>query len=143
MTMLEEYSMIRQAQSNDSPHIADIYNHYIVNSPATFEEKTVTAAEIRLRIEETESNHLPYFVAESDGEVVGYAFASKWNGRCAYKFSVEVTVYLSPESTGRGYGTSLYETLLAELRNLWCANCYSNTRLEVTISAVQGNMFSP
>jgi phosphinothricin acetyltransferase len=82
----------------------------------TFEEQTVTADEITGRIQETKAGQLPYIVAESDGEIVGYAYASKWKGRCAYKFSAEVTVYLSPDATTQGHGTRLYEVLFAELR---------------------------
>jgi len=108
--------MIRPARSSDSQRIADIYNYYITNSAVTFEEQTVTAAEIVSRIQETKSGQLPYIVAESDGEIVGYAYASKWKGRCAYKFSVEVTVYLSPDATAQGHGSRLYEVLFAELR---------------------------
>jgi len=108
--------VIRQATGSDSQRIADIYNHYITSSVVTFEEQTVTAADIAGRIEETKAGQLPYLVAESDGEIVGYAYASKWKGRCAYKFSVEVTVYLAPDATARGHGSRLYEVLFAELR---------------------------
>jgi len=108
--------MIRQAENSDSQRIADIYNHYITSSVVTFEEQTVTAGEITGRIQETKAGQLPYIVAESDGEIVGYAYASKWKGRCAYKFSAEVTVYLSPDATAQGHGTRLYEVLFSELR---------------------------
>jgi phosphinothricin acetyltransferase len=59
---------------------------------------------------------LPWYVAEEGGKVVGFTFASKWKGRCAYRFSVESTVYLHPDHAGRGIGRRLYETLMAELR---------------------------
>jgi len=48
--------------------------------------------------------------------LLGYCYASKWKGRCAYRYSVESTVYLSPDATGKGIGSKLYGTLLAELR---------------------------
>lgn len=49
-------------------------------------------------------------------QLLGYCYASKWKGRCAYRYSVESTVYLSPDATGKGIGSKLYGTLLAELR---------------------------
>jgi L-amino acid N-acyltransferase YncA len=108
--------MIRPAKNSDTQAIVDIYNYYIVNSTVTFEEKALDAADISERIQETESQKLPYIVCEKDGLIVGYAYASKWKGRCAYQFSVEITVYLAPQSTGEGHGTALYEALFSELR---------------------------
>lgn len=107
---------IRQAKSSDSAFIANIYNHYIEHTVVTFEEEAVTATEISNRIRETQTDKLPYLVAESAGEVIGYAYASKWKGRCSYRFSVEITVYLAPGFAGQGYGSGLYEALFSELR---------------------------
>jgi phosphinothricin acetyltransferase len=53
------------------------------------------------RIAETTASHVPWLVVEEDGAVLGYAYASKWKGRCAYRYSVESTVYLDPVSQGR------------------------------------------
>ena len=53
---------------------------------------------------------------EDEGQVVGYAYASRWKSRCAYRYSVETTVYLSSAATGKGFGSLLYEHLIAELR---------------------------
>ena len=59
---------------------------------------------------------LPWLVAEQTDQVIGYAYASKWKERCAYRYSVESTVYLDPSFTGQGIGTKLYEALLAILQ---------------------------
>ena len=67
------------------------------------------------RIHETISS-LPWIVIEDEGQVVGYAYASRWKSRCAYRYSVETTVYLSNAATGKGFGSLLYEHLIAELR---------------------------
>lgn len=67
------------------------------------------------RIEEVIPSGLPWLVAEERGEVIGYACATKWNKRFAYRFSVEATVYLSPTSASDGWGTKLYEALFTEL----------------------------
>lgn len=108
--------MIRPARNNDAQAIVDIFNYYIVNSTATFEQQPLDKTEIGARIQQTESHKLPYIVCEKDGLIVGYAYASKWQGRCAYQFSVEVTVYLAPQAIGEGHGTALYEALFFELR---------------------------
>lgn len=108
--------MIRPAIATDADSIARIYNHYILNTIITFEEQAVSAQEMAGRIAEVTSASLPWLVAEDAGRIVGYAYASKWKGRCAYRFSVESTVYLDPDSAGKGHGSKLYERLFASLR---------------------------
>ena len=71
-----------------------------------------------LRIRGNEDEKLPWLVAERNGEVAGYAYASKWKGRCAYRYSVETTVYVEKEAVGHGIGRLLYADLLAALRAL-------------------------
>jgi phosphinothricin acetyltransferase len=82
----------------------------------TFEEEPVTAAEMSRRIDEVLSGELPWLVAEQDAVIVGYAYATKWRPRFGYRFSVEVTVYLAFNQSGRGVGSRLYGALLAGLR---------------------------
>lgn len=108
--------MIRTATAGDADAIARIYNHYVANTIITFEEQAVSSEEMAARIAEVAAASPPWLVAEQDGRVVGYAYASKWKGRCAYRFSAECTVYLDPDCVGRGYGTQLYESLFAALR---------------------------
>lgn len=108
--------MIRPAEPRDAAAITAIYNHYIANTTITFEEEAITAQDIAERIEEIGSANLPWLVAEEDGAIVGYAYASKWKGRCAYRYSVECAVYFSPSSVSKGWGTKLYDALFAVLR---------------------------
>jgi phosphinothricin acetyltransferase len=82
--------VIRPATASDADSIARIYNHYILNTIITFEEQTVSASEIAGRIAEVASASLPWLVAEHGGRIVGYAYASKWKGRCAYRFPSRV-----------------------------------------------------
>jgi len=111
-----EIKLIRAATEKDAESIIRIYNHYVLNTTITFEEEAVSLQEMSSRIAEVTSNALPWLVVEEDGEVVGYAYATKWKGRSAYRFSVETTVYLAPGRGGRGLGFKLYEVLLAQLR---------------------------
>lgn len=108
--------MIRSAKMVDAEAIARIYNYYILNSVITFEEQVVTPQTIAERIRETTSDSLPWLVAESSGRIVGYAYASMWKDRSAYRYSVESTVYVEHALLGARYGSQLYESLLANLR---------------------------
>jgi L-amino acid N-acyltransferase YncA len=107
---------IRASTENDAESVARIYNHYVEHSIVTFEEEGISADGMAERIRETASDSLPWLVAEQQGQIAGYAYASKWKGRCAYRYSVESTVYLDPAFTGRGIGTGLYTELLGILK---------------------------
>lgn len=109
-------ALIRPATSGDAEAIARIYGHYTVNTSISFEEEVVSSTDMAQRIQEVLSSSLPWLVADQGQQAVGYAFASKWKGRCAYRYSVETSVYLDPAFTGRGIGSQLYEALLAALR---------------------------
>ena len=106
---------IRQANPEDAEAVARIYNHYIENTVITFEEKAVSADEMQGRIADVTAN-LPWLVCEKDGTPAGYAYATKWRVRSAYRYSAETTVYLDSAQTGKGIGTKLYEALLGELK---------------------------
>lgn len=108
---------IRRVSPDDTEAICAIYNHYVKNSCISFEEESVTTLEMSRRIiDVTES--LPWLVMESEGVVDGYAYATKWRARSAYRFAVEISVYLSQTSIGKGYGTNLYLNLIDDLSAL-------------------------
>jgi L-amino acid N-acyltransferase YncA len=108
--------MIRPATTADAAAICTIYNHYVLETTITFEEAAVTPAEMGNRIRETVDSSLPWLVWEELSSIRGFAYASKWKGRCAYRHSVEATVYLEAKSTSRGVGSRLYQALLTDLR---------------------------
>lgn len=107
---------IRSVQVSDAAEITGIYNPYVRDTCISFETAPVEAAEMAQRISETLEAGLPWLVAEASGEVVGYAYASKWKGRCAYQYSVETTVYLMASQAGKGIGRLLYTALIDVLR---------------------------
>ncbi|HUQ09265.1 MAG TPA: arsinothricin resistance N-acetyltransferase ArsN1 family B [Steroidobacteraceae bacterium] len=109
---------VRGAVSGDAGQIAGIYNYYVDNTVVTFEEQTVSAADMAARIAEVQQRRLPWLVAEVGGRVVGYSHASPWKSRSAYRHSVETTVYLQHGFEGRGIGRTLYSALLPILREL-------------------------
>ncbi|WP_394777488.1 arsinothricin resistance N-acetyltransferase ArsN1 family B [Undibacterium sp.] len=108
---------LRSADIDDAGEICRIYNHYVMNTSISFEETEVEPTEMARRITDV-TQHLPWLVAENDGMIVGYAYATKWRVRSAYRFSVETSVYLAQEARGQGIGVLLYEGLLEELRSL-------------------------
>lgn len=108
--------MIREATAYDAKYIADIYNYYVEETYITFEEIPVPELDIRSRMASVQQQSLPWLVAVEDSEVVGYAYATQWKERSAYRYSLECTVYLKNGCDGKGLGTQLYEALLAALK---------------------------
>ena len=108
---------IRDVISADAADIATIYNHYIEKTIITFEEDAVSETIIAGRIDDVRLSRLPWLIAEQNGLILGYAYASKWKGRCAYRYSMEVTVYLRPDHIGKGIGYALYGSLLPALKS--------------------------
>lgn len=106
---------IRTATATDAAPIAAIYNHFVQHTIVTFEEEPVSAAELARRMNSVWATALPWLVAERDGTVLGYAYASKWKERHGYRFSVEVSVYLALDAAGQGVGSMLYTELFAQL----------------------------
>ena len=109
---------IRPAVGSDAPAIAAIYAHYVLHSTVTFEEQPVDADEMARRIAGVEASGLPWLVLEVDGRIGAYAYATPWRPRSAYRFSVEVTVYVADDARGQGHGRALYIELFAQLKAL-------------------------
>ena len=107
--------MVRSVQPSDASRLAAIYSHYVTHTAVTFEESEVGPTEMESRIHDVLAAGLPFLVVESGGDVVGYAHASKWKGRCAYRFSVEVSAYIDQNIVGRGFGSALYQELCPRL----------------------------
>lgn len=107
---------IRPLRAGDLPAVAAIYNHFVRETVTTFDEEPVSVRAMGARAREVAAAGLPWLVAVEDGELLGYAYASKWKGRCAYRHTVESSVYLAPGAEGRGWGTRLYRALFALLR---------------------------
>jgi phosphinothricin acetyltransferase len=100
-------AVVREARQEDTAAIAEIYGHHVRTGAATFEIELPDRAEIDRRRQEIEAQGLPYFVAEVDGFVAGYAYAGRFRPRIGYRFTVEDSVYVHPEFVGRGLGQLL------------------------------------
>ena len=110
--------MIRDATLTDAERIAEIYNYFIAETVVSFEEETLGAKQIAERIQDKVNAGFPWLVYERAGLVVGYAYAGPWHPRCAYRKSVETSIYLSHDIGGRGIGSQLYGELISRLRQL-------------------------
>ena len=108
---------VRFATTDDADSVVGIYNHYVMESTITFEEEGVSASEMASRIQDVQRASMPWLIAERSGQVLGYAYATKWHGRSAYRFSTEVTVYLDRAHVRRGIGATLYNHLLPALKS--------------------------
>src|SRR3954451_6112807 len=107
---------IRNADpARDAAACADIYAPHVEGSAVSFEERAPGAAEMAARIERYATSHA-WLVAERDGQVVGYAYATAFNERPAYRWSTSVSVYVAAEARGQGIGRALYEALFECLR---------------------------
>ena len=109
---------IRNAVEGDLPALVEIYNHYVVHTPVTFDTETFTPEQKRAWFDEyAEAGPYRLLVATSGDYVAGYASSSRFKTRDAYKTSVETTIYLHPDHIGGGVGSTLYGTLFDLLKS--------------------------
>lgn len=107
-------ALIRAATTADAPAIQAIYAPVVEHTAISFEETPPSVAEMAARIEVTMQDY-PYLVAELDGQVAGYAYASQHRTRAAYRTSVDVTIYIAEGARRSGVGRALYGKLLLAL----------------------------
>lgn len=103
---------IRPAKTSDIPAITRIYAHAVEHGTASFELEPPTEAEMTKRMQALLDGKFPYFVAEIDGKIAGYAYASLYRTRPAYRFTVEDSVYVAPDMHRRGVGKVLLVKLI-------------------------------
>jgi L-amino acid N-acyltransferase YncA len=105
---------LRPALPADIPAIAAIYGHHVIHGLASFETEPPSAAEMTSRHAAIVASGYPYLVATDDAQVLGYAYASAFRTRPAYRYTVEDSVYVAPDAVGRGTGRALLTRLIAE-----------------------------
>lgn len=104
--------IIRDALERDAEALAAIYSHHVLHGFGTFEEVPPTPVEMAARRAAVVERGLPYLVAETDGRVLGFAYAGPFRPRAAYRYTVEDSVYVAPDATGRGVGKAVLEAVL-------------------------------
>ncbi|MCZ6454946.1 MAG: GNAT family N-acetyltransferase [Alphaproteobacteria bacterium] len=103
---------IRDATEDDLATIQAIYAHHVDHGLASFEEIPPDLAEISRRRNVARDHDLPYLVAERDGAVRGFAYASPFRNRPAYRYTIEDSVYVAPDALGTGIGSALLSVLI-------------------------------
>lgn len=105
---------IRPATPADIPAIAAIYGEAVRTGTASFELTPPGAAEMTRRHAAITESGYPYLIMEEDGALLGYAYASAFRPRVAYRHTVENSIYVAPFAQGRGVGRALLEALIAQ-----------------------------
>ncbi len=104
--------IVRAASNGDAERIAAIYAHHVRHGTATFDTVPLSAAAMAEKIDGLLARDCPFLVAEVDALVVGYAYAAPFRDRPAYAGTVEDSIYLDPDWTGRGIGKALLTALI-------------------------------
>ncbi len=112
--MKREFSF-RLAVPEDAAQMLDIYSRYVTETAVTFEYDVPTVTEFENRIRKI-SERFPWIVCETDGRIVGYAYASEYRERAAFRWSCELSVYVADVFQRHGIGKVLYRVLLDVLR---------------------------
>jgi L-amino acid N-acyltransferase YncA len=107
-----ETTRLRDATPDDFPAIAAIYAHHVLHGSASFEETPPDADELLRRHAAVRGHGLPWIVAELDGKVAGYCYASPYRPRAAYRYTVEDSIYIDASCRGRGLGRTLLKALI-------------------------------
>lgn len=114
----------RRATEEDVVPILAIYAPYVTDSAITFEYDVPSEEEFRQRIR-TISAEYPYFVCESDGQIIGYAYAHRHMERAAYQWNAEISIYIRQGFTGKGLGQTMCQALIDLLRLQGIRNVFS------------------
>ena len=116
--------VIRPADLSDAEEMLAIYAPYVRETAVSFEYAAPSADEFRGRIR-TVTENFPWLAAEQDGRIIGYAYASRFHERAAYRYCCETTVYIREDKKRLGAGKALYQALEAALRRQGIRNLYA------------------
>jgi len=106
--------VMRPYRPDDIPAVTRIYGHYVRETVITFETAEPDEAEMANRFAAIAGKGHPLLIGEVDGEVIGYAYASTYRPREAYRFTCEDSIYLAPSAVGHGIGSKMLGRLIDE-----------------------------
>lgn len=104
--------LIRTVGEADAAAIAAIYAHHVLNGTASYEVEPPSVEDTLAKIRRVTAPGWPFLVAELDGTLAGYAYATQFRDRAAYRFTCEDSIYVHPDMMGRGIGRTLLEALM-------------------------------
>lgn len=104
--------MIRDATVEDAAAVEAIYAHHVLHGTASYDVEPPSLENIRQKMLWILGEGWPFIVAEADGPVIGYAYATQFRDRAAYRFTCENSIYVHPDWTGRGVGGALLTSLI-------------------------------
>ncbi|MGS5088217.1 N-acetyltransferase family protein [Hydrogenophaga sp. A37] len=107
--------LIRPSREDDLDAITHIYGHHVLHGTGTFETTPPSVADMAVRRADVLGKGLPWLVIEEGGQVLGFAYGNWFKPRPAYRFSVEDSIYLAPDTAGKGLGRALLAELMAQL----------------------------
>lgn len=105
--------IVRDATDHDIPAVQHIYADHVLHGTGSFEEVPPSAPQMAMRWVDVHRLGLPYLVAELAGELVGYAYASAYRPRPAYRHTIEDSVYVARRHHRLGIGRTLLAALIA------------------------------
>jgi phosphinothricin acetyltransferase len=106
--------LVRPATRGDMPYVTAIYGNFVATSTATFESVPPDESEMERRRRAVLDRGLPYLVAELEGDIVGFCYASQFRPRDGYRFTVEDSIYVRPDCTGHRVGSTLLAQLILD-----------------------------
>lgn len=107
--------IVRPSVDGDLAAVTRIYAHHVLNGTGTFETSPPSEDEMRSRRADVLGKNLPWLVLEVNGKVVGFAYGNWFKPRPAYRFSVEDSIYIATEASGKGLGKVLMTELMHQL----------------------------
>ena len=112
--------LVRPSTPEDMPHVTAIYGRFVATTTATFETVVPDLTEMLKRRQAVLDRGLPYLIAELEGYIVGFCYASQFRPRDGYRFTVEDSIYVRPDCIGHRVGTTLLAELIAQCRQKRC-----------------------
>ena len=125
MSSMNRDIQIRVARESDAAALRDIYAPYVERTAVSFEYEAPDVATFLERIRRVQERY-PYLVAESDGALLGYAYAGSFHTREAYSWSAEASIYLRMDCRRMGIGSALYRALESALRAMGVRRLYAS-----------------